>query len=205
MRVNTNWWNRLRYTLYVPFYDPVVRAVAAGRRRAVQLLDVKPGERVLIVGCGTGLDLELLPRDAVVTAVDITPAMVERTRGRAESLGLKVDARVGDTAALEFPDGSFDAVLLHLVLAVVPDPCGTAREAARVLKPGGRASIFDKFLPDQGKASIFRKAANLVFWTVATEINRRLGPILHGSGLALVREEPSVFGGLFRVGIAEKQ
>lgn len=195
MRVNTNRWNRIRYTLYAPFYDLIVRRLAKGRRRAIELLNVQPGERVLIVGCGTGLDLELLPRTANVTAIDLTPAMVEKTRAR----GFAVDARVMDASKLEFPDASFDVVILHLILAVVPDPYGTAREAARVLRPGGRASIFDKFLPDERAPSLLRRAINTIANVVATDINRRLGDLLVGTGLRVVREEGGGFGGVFRV------
>ena len=196
MSVNTNRWNRLRYTLYAPFYDLIVRRLGRGRRRAIELLDVKPGERVLIDGCGTGLDLELLPRDCHITAIDITPAMVEKTRVRAEALGLTIDARVMDAAALDLEDESFDCVVLHLILAVVPDPHATAREAARVLRGGGRASIFDKFADH---ASIARRALNVVTNFVATDITRRLEDVLAGTELRIVREEPSVFGGVFRV------
>jgi phosphatidylethanolamine/phosphatidyl-N-methylethanolamine N-methyltransferase len=199
MRVNTNRWNRLRYTLYAPFYDLVARRLGRGRRRAFELLDVREGERVLLVGCGTGLDLELLPRGAHVIAVDLTPAMVEKTLARATALGMKVDARVMDAARLDLADASFDCVVLHLILAVVPDPYATAREAVRVLRPGGRASIFDKFLPDAGRASLVRRAANVLTNVFATNINRRLGDILAGTPLKVVTDEPSVFGGAFRV------
>ena len=199
MAINTNRWNRLRYTLYAPFYDLVVRRIGRGRRRAIELLNVQPGERVLIDGCGTGLDLELLPRGCHIPAIDITPAMVEKTRARAAALGLTIDARVMDAAALEFPDESFDCVVLHLILAVVPDPYATAREAARVLRRGGRASIFDKFAD---RASMARRVLNVVTNFVATDITRRLEDILGGTELRVVRDEPSVFGGLFRVVIA---
>lgn len=205
MSINTNRWNRLRYTLYAPVYDLLVQRIDSGRRRAIELLDVKPGERVLIDGCGTGLDLELLPRGVRITAIDITPAMVEKTRARAAALGIEVDARVMDAAQLEFDDGSFDCVLLHLVLAVVPDPIATAREAARVLRPGGRASIFDKFLPEDARPSLVRRILNLAANVVATNINRRLGDLLSGSGLTLISDEPSVFGGVFRVAIAGRE
>lgn len=205
MRVNTNQWNRLRYTAYAPFYDLVARRLGRGRRRAIELLNVRDGERVLIVGCGTGLDLELLPRNAQVTAVDLTPAMVEKTRARAASLGMTIDARVMDAAELDFADGTFDCVLLHLILAVVPDPHATASEAARVLRAGGRASIFDKFLPDEGSPSVMRRVFNLVTNVFATEINRRLGDILHGTPLQVVTNEGSVFGGAFRVVIARSR
>lgn len=201
MVINTNRWNRVRYTLYAPFYDLVVRRLGRGRRRAIELLGIRAGERVLIDGCGTGLDLELLPRDCHITAIDITPAMVEKARDRAASLGMTIDARVMDAARLEFPDETFDRVILHLILAVVPDPYSTAREAARVLRRGGRASVFDKFAK---RASLVRRTVNVVTNFVATDITRRLDDILAGTDLRVVHEEPSVFGGVFRVAIAER-
>ncbi|HEY0142120.1 MAG TPA: methyltransferase domain-containing protein [Thermoanaerobaculia bacterium] len=197
MTINTNWWNRVRYTAYAPFYDVIVRRLAKGRRRSIELANVQPGERVLIVGCGTGLDLELLPREARVTAIDLTPAMVEKTAARAAALRMTVDAQVMDAARLTFDDGSFDVVLLHLVLAVVPDPYATAREAARVLRAGGRAAIFDKFA--SGRVSVVRRMANVLTNLVATDVTRRLDDILNGTGLSIVRDEPSIFGGVFRV------
>lgn len=199
MAINTNRWNRLRYTAYAPFYDVFVRRLNRGRRRAIELLNVQEGERVLIAGCGTGLDLELLPRNARITAIDLTPAMVEKTRARAAALGMSVDARVMDAARLDFEDGAFDCVLLHLILAVVPDPYSTAKEAARVLRPGGRASIFDKFLPDASEASLGRRIVNVLANVFATEINRRLGDLLAVTPLRVVTNEASVFGGAFRV------
>jgi phosphatidylethanolamine/phosphatidyl-N-methylethanolamine N-methyltransferase len=201
---DTNRWNELRYTLYAPFYDAIARRLGAGRRRSIELLAVTAGERVLIDGCGTGLDLELLPREAAVTAIDITPAMVERTRARATALDMNVDARVMDASRLELPDESFDTVVLHLILAVVPDPAGTAREAARVVRRGGRVAIFDKFLPDDRDPSLLRRAANALTRIFATEINRKLRPLLAGTGLRIVHDEPSIFGGMFRVVICEK-
>ncbi len=156
---------------------------------------MQPGERVLIDGCGTGLDLELLPRDAVITAIDLTPAMVARTLERAASLGMRVDARAMDAANLVLADESFDCVVLHLILAVVPDPGATAREAARVVRRGGRIAIFDKFAADHGRASLVRRALNLLTNVVATDITRRLGDVLAGTELEVVHDE----GRLFRV------
>lgn len=200
MRVNTNWWNRVRYTAYAPIYDLVARRLARGRRRSIELANIQPGERVLIVGCGTGLDLELLPRGVEITAVDLTPAMVEKTAARAKELGMSVDARVMDAARLTFADASFDVVLLHLILAVVPDPYSTAREAARVLRPGGRAAIFDKFA--SGRVSVGRKMVNVLTNLVATDVTRRLEDVLRETRLVVVRDEPAMLGGVFRAVIA---
>jgi phosphatidylethanolamine/phosphatidyl-N-methylethanolamine N-methyltransferase len=117
-------WNRLRYTVWAPWYDALVAAADFGRarRRSIEGLELGPGARVLLIGAGTGLDLEYLPREVSIAAVDITPAMLERCRQRAERLGMAVDTRVMDARELAFEDDTFDAVVLHLVLAVMPEP-----------------------------------------------------------------------------------
>ena len=123
---HTNWWNRARYTLWSYVYDPVVRVFRGWRARSWDLAAPKPGESVLLIGAGTGLDLEFLPTGCRVTATDLTPAMLERLRWRAASSSLEVDIRVMDGQALEFPDATFDLVALHLNLAVIPDPVVTS-------------------------------------------------------------------------------
>ncbi|MDZ7809492.1 MAG: methyltransferase domain-containing protein [Arhodomonas sp.] len=202
MAVNSNRWNRIRYTAYTPFYDLVAGGFRRQRQRAIALAELRPGERVLIPGAGSGLDLALIPRDNPVTAVDITPAMIRRLEQRARRLGRVVNARVMDAASLDFPDREFDVVLLHLILAVIPDPEGCIREAARVLRPGGRVVIFDKFLADGTRPSLARRLLNAPATAVATSINRRLGPLLDTAGLERIHEEPAGFGGLFRIAIA---
>ena len=81
-------WNRIRYTLWAPFYDLVV-GFGSQRRRSIELLSLQPGDRVLIVGAGTGADLPFLPPGVVGLATDLTPAMLERARPRLR-LGLEV-------------------------------------------------------------------------------------------------------------------
>jgi ubiquinone/menaquinone biosynthesis C-methylase UbiE len=203
MSVNTLGWNRVRYTLLAPLYDRVA-GFRPQRQRSMELLDARPGERILIDGCGTGSDLAFLPAEAEVTATDLTPAMVQRTRHRALILGRTVDARVMDAQALQFADGSFDAVVLHLILAVVPDPAAAIREAARVLRPGGRAVVFDKWVPDDADPSLGRRAANLVSRVVATEITRKLGPLADAAGLRIEHREELGRGGFFSIALLRK-
>ena len=200
-------WNRLRYTLYAPLYDLFLARFAVfgrGRRRAIALAELRPGERLLLVAAGTGLDLPLLPPGVEVVAVDITPAMLDRLRARARRLGRHVRAEVMDAARLDFPDASFDCVALHLALAVVPDPVATAREAARVLRPGGRVSLFDKFLPRGRRASPVRRLVGAAANLLASDLNRQLEPLLDAAGLRLAALEPVGFAGNFVAARAEK-
>lgn len=195
-------WNRLRYTLWAPFYD-FVALFGRQRRRSVALLGLQPGERVLLVGAGTGADLPLIPEGVSVLATDLTPAMLERARPRVRP---GIELRVMDGQALDLPGGSFDAVILHLILAVVPDPAACLREAARVLKPGGRIAVFDKFLPDGARPSLPRRLANAFTGALFTDINRRLGDILERSGapLRIEHDEPAMLGGAFRIVLLRK-
>lgn len=205
MSLNSNSWNRIRYTVYVPFYDAIVKLFAGQRRRSIELLNIQPGEKVLILGAGTGLDLDYMPKGVSITAIDITPAMVNKIRKRAENLGLQVDFRVMDGQNLEFADESFDCVILHLILAVIPDPYKCIAEVERVLGVNGRAVIFDKFLPEKQKPSIVRKSLNYFTSILFSDINRRLGQILTGTSLNIEHEESAGFNDNFKIALVRKK
>lgn len=202
----TTGWRRFIYTLWSPFYNVLARFFTRPRAESIRRLGLRPGERVLIVGAGTGLDLDLLPRDIAITAIDLTPAMLSRLHRRADRQRRQVNAQVMNAESMSFEDGTFDAVILHLILAVTPNPVACAREAARVLRSGGRAVILDKFLPDDAPSPplILRLAAPLAS-LFGTEITRQLGPILNGSGLTIVANDPASLRGLFRLVLAEKR
>lgn len=194
----TNRWNRTRYRLYAPIYDAVAKPLARGRRRAIERLALEPGDRVLCLGCGTGADLDYVPAGVAVTAVDITPSMVERTRARAETLPLDVEATVGDAQALEFSDGAFDAVTLHLVLSVVPDPRAVVAETERVMAPDGRVSIYDKFVRADETPSLLRRAVNPLARILFSDTTRSLEPLFADTDLEIRDREPFL-GGLYTV------
>lgn len=135
--------------------------LAPAQRQLIELAAPAPGEFVLDIACGTGLVTFPLaqavgPTGAVV-ATDLADAMVTHVRGEAERLGLRhVSVDRMDAESLEFPDRTFDAVVCALGLMYVPDPERALREMARVLKPGGRASVAVWGLRDRcGWAEIF--------------------------------------------------
>jgi phosphatidylethanolamine/phosphatidyl-N-methylethanolamine N-methyltransferase len=200
MSLNTNTWNRLRYTLYLPIYDLIAdRIFRKYRKRSVELLNAKSDDAVLILGAGTGLDLPYLQNYTNLTAIDITPGMIAKLQHRAKRLLLPVDARVMNGQQLEFADNSFDAVVAHLILAVIPDPIACIKEVERVLKPGCTVMVFDKFLPDGQKPTILRRLFNQIASTLFSDINRSIGTIVSHTSLTIELNEPAALNGTFRL------
>ena len=116
-----------------------------GRLQAIKRMGIKPGERVLEVGVGTGINLGLYPPGATITGIDYTASMLEKARERAAKREgtrlLQMDA-----ADLRFADDSFDIVYAPYLISVVPDPVTVAKEMRRVCRPGGRIIILNHFL-----------------------------------------------------------
>jgi ubiquinone/menaquinone biosynthesis C-methylase UbiE len=104
-----------------------------------------------------------------------------------------------DARQLAFPDAWFDAVIMHLILAVMPEAERGMSEAVRVLKPGGRIAVFDKFLGDDERPSLTRRLLNAVAKPLFSDLNRRLGPLMAGTQLVVERDEPVAFRGSYRV------
>lgn len=118
-----------------------------GRLQAIQRMDIQPGERVLEVGVGTGINLSLYPKQATVTGIDFSSSMLEKARERAARKGLRSMRLLQmDAADLKFADASFDIVYAPYLISVVPDPVKVAREMRRVCRAGGRIIFLNHFL-----------------------------------------------------------
>jgi SAM-dependent methyltransferase len=116
------------------------------RARLREILDAKPGERVLEVGPGTGyytLDVaEWVKPDGQVDILDLQQEMLDHTMRRAGERGLaNVTPTQSDATAMPYEDGIFDAAFLVTVLGEIPDQDAALRELTRVLKPGGRLVV----------------------------------------------------------------
>ena len=119
-----------------------------GRLQAIQRMNIQPGERVLEVGVGTGINLSLYPKDCAVTGIDFSSSMLEKARERAARKDAPKRVRLlqMDAADLKFADDTFDIVYAPYLISVVPDPITVAREMRRVCRPGGRIVFLNHFL-----------------------------------------------------------
>ena len=129
------------------FYDVTFGpALHPGRVDAIRRMAIRPGDRVLEVGVGTGINAALYPADCSVTGVDLSSSMLERARERIARKGVRnVRLLQMDAASLKFADDSFDIVYAPYVISVVPDPVAVTREMRRVCRPGGRIVILNHF------------------------------------------------------------
>jgi phosphatidylethanolamine/phosphatidyl-N-methylethanolamine N-methyltransferase len=117
-----------------------------GRVDAIKRMGIKPGDRVLEVGVGTGINADLYPPDCAVTGIDLSSSMLEKARERVARKGVRnVRLLQMDAASLKFADDSFDIVYAPYVISVVPDPVAVTREMRRVCRPGGRIVILNHF------------------------------------------------------------
>ncbi len=129
--------------VYDVFFGPLLHP---GRLLALERMGIAPGDRVLEVGVGTGINAALYPRSCHVTGIDFSASMLEKARARVSRKGLShVRLLEMDAAALKFADESFDIVYAPYFVNCVSDPLTVVREMRRVCKPGGKIVILNHF------------------------------------------------------------
>lgn len=210
------------YRRWAPVYDRITEpGVGRGRRQALKAVDIQPDERVVLIGVGTGADLPLLPPGCHAIGIDLSDEMLSRARLKASALTTDIRLTIGDAEALPFEAASFDVAVLNLILAVVPDARRCLGEALRVVRPGGRLVVFDKFLADGAKPHLMRRLANSVTTALGTDINRSFGDIVRdfqarsdgpggGAGCGdlpkcrVISNEVSMWSGMYRVIVLER-
>ena len=137
----------LIYGSLAPVYDVVCGTLLQpGRRRAMAMLNPRPGERILEVGVGTGYGINDYPAGCRVFAVDLSRAMIARTARRLDHRhrGMVALAQM-DAERLAMRDGCFDAVYVPHTINVVKDPMAVGRELLRVCTAAGRMLFLSHF------------------------------------------------------------
>jgi len=173
------------YAFLCPVYDVLFnRIFHPGRVAAINLLEIKPGDRVLEVGIGTGLNLPLYPRDCVVTGIDISSEMLQKARLRSKELGLSgVTLALMDASNLEYPDNTFDHVLATYVISAVPDPVKTLLEMRRVCKPEGHLVILNHFRSENPVLGAVEWVLAPVCTRIGFKTDLKLKPLLEKAAL----------------------
>jgi ubiquinone/menaquinone biosynthesis C-methylase UbiE len=115
------------------WFDQHILGVARQRKRLMSQAHGK----VLDVACGTGLNFPMFPATVGITAIDLSPRMLEIAQQKAVALNLNVQIKIMDAQQLEFPDGSFDTVTSTLSTCTFPDPMQALQEMKRVCRTDG--------------------------------------------------------------------
>ena len=153
---------RLRGMWIAGDFGEIAKAIEHGAVEFVERLDIKPGNAVLDVACGTGNTAIPAARiGADVTGVDIAPNLIEQAIARAAAEGVEAKFEVGDAEALQYEDASFDAVITMFGAMFAPRPDVTASELKRVTKPGGLIAMAN-WTPEAFTGQMFKTGAKHV-------------------------------------------
>lgn len=195
---------RTRYQRISRFYDRMEtmmeRRTHAWRKKQWQLVN---GARVLEVGVGTGKNVEFWPVGRKITAIDLTPGMLEIARQRVYQAKRDDDLRLGDVQSLEFPSGTFDTVVATFLFCSVPDPVLGLREVGRVVRPGGQVLLLEHVRIDRPViGAIMDLLAPLIVRVNGANINRRTVLNVRAAGLQIDRVEDLDNMGMFKLIVA---
>ena len=194
------------------------------RAQAFGLIEFHDTTNVLLVGIGTGADLEFLKTSKpdssdsiakqsgrrrpyagpLVVGIDISPAMLIRAQHKANCLQMPLLPLCANSTSLPLREALFDVVVLTLILSVVPNPQQTLREALRVLRPGGRVLVLDKFLPTDQQPSSIRRAVNLLTRPFGTDINRHWEMLFPAINAIPLMDQSSGPGNFMRTIVLQK-
>jgi SAM-dependent methyltransferase len=137
-------------------FERIAPTLLPASELAVARIDVRPGERVLDLGCGSGNATELLARTgAEVTAVDPAPRLLDVARQRLSDAGLSAAFAQGVAGDIPLADASVDAVVSVFAMVFAPDPDRVVAEVARVLRRPGRL-VFTAWLPEGAMFEVSR-------------------------------------------------
>src|SRR5512134_2970493 len=193
---------RARYQRISPIYDKIEwlmeRRFRPWRQKIWQFVS---GPRVLEIGVGTGKNMEFWPLNCKVTAIDLTPGMLDIARQHARSLNRQQDDLfLADVQHLELPSGSFDTVVATFVFCSVPDPIQGLREIGRVVRPAGQILLLEHVRIDRPViGTLMDTIAPLIVRLNGANINRRTIENVHIAGLQIEQVQDLDDMGMFKL------
>lgn len=196
---------RARYQRISPIYDKIEwvmeRRFRPWREKLWQLVY---GPQVLEIGVGTGKNMEFWPMNCKITAIDLTPGMLDIARQRVKSLNRQnADLRLGDVQHLEFSSATFHTAVATLVFCSVPDPVQGLREIGRVVRSDGQILLLEHVRIDRPVIGTLMDAlAPLIVRLNGANINRRTVENVRHAGLLIERVENLDDMGMFKLIVA---
>lgn len=193
---------RARYQRVSPIYDKIEslmeRLFHPWREKLWQFVY---GPQVLEVGVGTGKNMEFWPPNCRITAIDLTPGMLDIARQRMKSLNRQDhDLRLGDVQHLEFPSSTFDTVVATFVFCSVPDPIQGLRELGRAVRPNGQILLLEHVRIDRPiVGALMDILSPLVVRLYGASINRRTVENVRTAGLQIERVDDLDDMGMFKL------
>lgn len=182
--------NLVRYRRIAPFYDLLDLPFERRRYRALRpLLFCGLSGRLLDAGVGTGRNCAFYPPDAIVSGIDISPAMLARARRRCPALSAAGRLYQMDVTALAFPAGSFDAAVASFLFCVLPDRLQSPalRELGRVVKRGGLIRLLEYVRPEGALRNLVSRLWQpWIAWAYGASFDRQTERRIPQAGLELV-------------------
>ncbi len=180
------------YKWWPPFYNYLFGQLIfeGGRKLSIDLLEIKPGEKILEVGVGTGLTFPLYPNYCQVTAVDLSEEMLKQAHALKDKLSLpNIEIQQMNASQLKFADNTYDKVLANLFISATSEPLKALAEMKRVCKPSGLIVLMNHFKSDDKLISqaetLFDPVAKKLGFTSTLEMQ----PLLDKAGLKIKRLE----------------
>jgi phosphatidylethanolamine/phosphatidyl-N-methylethanolamine N-methyltransferase len=176
---------RAAYARYAHIYDALFGPVLQrGRKAVIEALSLRPGDRVLEVGVGTGLSLPLYPPDVRVTGIDLSREMLEKARARVAVKKLRHVEGLHEmnAEAMSFADASFDKVVAMYVVSVVEQPARLLHELHRVCAPGGEILLVNHVLSDSPLLGAMEKSLARFSDALGFRPDFSLSDLVNGSG-----------------------
>jgi ubiquinone/menaquinone biosynthesis C-methylase UbiE len=189
--------NIVKYKRLAPVYDLLFgRLLDSARKKVFTSITFKEDSKVLLMGVGTGEDIKYIPDYCCCTGIDISEPMLARARKKSKSRNLLLYNM--NAEKVEFPDASFDYIILNLILSVAENPQKVVSEAIRVLKNDGKILVFDKFIKKEENISFLRRIVNKFTSFAGTDINRCFEEIIAEMPLDILKDEPVFLRGAYR-------
>ncbi|MBS4190133.1 class I SAM-dependent methyltransferase [Bacillus sp. FJAT-49705] len=202
-----NKWNKLIYKFWAPIYDRFFnsRGFLQARKLTFEGVKFESGCKILFVGIGTGADLELINDSELdITAIDFSPDMLEKAKAKFNTSSIRFMEM--DAQEMSFDNNSFDMVIGSLILSVVPDAEKCFQEMVRVLNPGGKIIIFDKFDSSGDRLSLPKKLVRPLIKVLGTDIGLSFEEIFikHKEKLSIEEDKPVMLNGMYRKIVVNK-